>query len=99
MKQRKLHPLIEKAVDGLLLEKWDGKEAVILQDEIIERIRWGGPIDGNTKEPVITRQDIFDKGWLNFEYAYEAVGWKVEYDKPGYNEDYPASFTFTEKRK
>ncbi len=32
--------------------------------------------------------------WLNVEELYRAQGWTVTYDKPGYNESYPATFTF-----
>lgn len=32
--------------------------------------------------------------WFNVEDTYRAAGWKVEYDQPGYNESYPAKFTF-----
>ncbi len=34
-------------------------------------------------------------GWLDFEDLYRSRGWEVEYDKPGWNETYPASFKFT----
>lgn len=43
--------------------------------------------------------EIFDKHWLDVEEVYREAGWKVEYDKPGYNEDYSSNFTFTAKRK
>jgi hypothetical protein len=42
----------------------------------------------------LNRQEIFDKGYLNIEEAYQAVGWTVSYDKPGYNESGEAMFTF-----
>lgn len=35
---------------------------------------------------------------LNIEEAYEAMGWKVTFDKPGWNEDYDAFFRFSPKR-
>ncbi len=45
------------------------------------------------------RQRIFHEKWLDVENIYEAEGWKVNYDRPSYNETYEASFTFTAKRK
>ena len=45
----------------------------------------------------LKRQRIFDEGWLNIETVYEDAGWDVYYDKPGYNEDYEPSYTFTKK--
>lgn len=44
-----------------------------------------------------SRQEVFDNKWLNVEEIFRAVGWKVTYDKPGYNESYDAAFTFEEK--
>ena len=29
---------------------------------------------------------------------FEEAGWNVQYDKPGYNENYDAYFKFTEKK-
>lgn len=42
-----------------------------------------------------TSAEIYEKCWLDVEPAYEAAGWRVTYDKPGYNESYDASWTFT----
>ena len=40
---------------------------------------------------------IFAENLLDFEPAFEAVSWRVVYDRPGYNEDYEPSWTFTPK--
>jgi len=45
----------------------------------------------------ISSAKIFENGWLDVEPIYREVGWNVEYDKPGYNETYEASFKFTRK--
>ena len=45
----------------------------------------------------VSRAQVFATGWLDIEDIFRAVGWRVDYDKPGYNEDYAASFTFTKK--
>ncbi len=45
-----------------------------------------------------SRQMIFDNRWLDVEKLYEAAGWSVKYDKPGYNETYEARFIFTASR-
>lgn len=42
--------------------------------------------------------EIIAKHWLDVEEVYRKAGWKVGYDKPGYNEDYSANFTFTAKK-
>lgn len=41
---------------------------------------------------------VYQRGWLNVEGAYRKAGWKVDYDKPGYNETYDAFFVFTRRR-
>ena len=46
-----------------------------------------------------TRQEIFKNRWLDVEALFEHAGWKVTYDKPAYNETYPATFTFTKTNK
>jgi hypothetical protein len=42
----------------------------------------------------LKKQQIFDDNLLDVEEVYEKAGWKVEYDKPAFNESYPATFTF-----
>ena len=45
----------------------------------------------------MNRREIFDNNWLSVEDIYRAQGWKVVYDKPGFNENYPATFTFSKR--
>jgi hypothetical protein len=44
-------------------------------------------------------RNVFNFKWLDFEKIYEKEGWKVEYDKPSYGDDFDAYFTFQYKRK
>lgn len=46
-------------------------------------------------EKGLNREDIYARGWLNVEPLYRAKGWKVTFDKPGYNEFYEAHFIFS----
>lgn len=50
-------------------------------------------MEKKTTGPTVTTK--VPQHWLNFEGAYRRAGWKVEFDKPGYNESYPATFKFT----
>ncbi len=50
------------------------------------------------KMPAVTRQQVYDHNWMDIESAYRKAGWTVAYDKPGYNETYPACFMFRQKR-
>ena len=44
------------------------------------------------------RQELFDNHYLDIEPAYRNAGWKVEFDKPGYNETYDSYFVFSKKK-
>ena len=80
--------LVIEAFNELIVKNSQGATARINQDDAIERIMT--KID-------ISRGDIFAKGYLNVEPIYEAAGWAVSYDKPGYNESYEAHFIFSRK--
>lgn len=70
------------------------KESKFTQDELIYYILNCAPADDET----ITRRTLFDNNWLDIEPIYRQAGWKVDYDKPGYNEFYDANFTFRQKK-
>jgi hypothetical protein len=42
---------------------------------------------------------IYEYRWLDIEKIYEDFGWIVEYEKPSYCEDFPATFKFSKKEK
>ena len=72
----------------LIATNWDGRQAVVRQDEVVGAI---------AERLDLSRSDVFKKHYLDVESLYEAVGWQVVYDKPGYNESYPPTFTFSRK--
>lgn len=74
----------------LITEKWDGREAVIPQGLVVERIETALGCSSRT---------IYDKHYLDVESAYRQVGWEVDYWKPGFNEHGSATFTFRKKPK
>ena len=79
------------AVNELLKERYrPGNSVNLKQDEIINRIQH---LDSS-----LSRTELFNKHYLDFESLFQKAGWKVSYDKPGYNENYAANFTF-EKQK
>lgn len=41
----------------------------------------------------------FQWSWLDFEDDYRADGWIVTYNRPGYDDDFPATFTFSVKKQ
>lgn len=81
--------------NDLLSKKWNGgKEIIITQDEAVEAIlsKYRSEYDIEALRSV-----VFDKHCLDVESIYEKSGWKVTFDKPGFNEFYKAYFTFTPK--
>lgn len=80
-----------EAVNNLLKKKYrKGHSVTLKQDDIVDEVL--------RIEEEINRSQLFEEGWLDFEPVFERSGWRVEYDKPGYCETYPATFTFTPKQ-
>lgn len=77
--------IIFETINTIICEKFDGN-ATLKQEDILNRVC--------NENSGLTRREIFDKHYLDIEPFYQEQGWKVEYDKPGYNESYPATFTF-----
>lgn len=71
-----------EAVNKMIVKKWNGRCARFTQDELLVTIQ-------------LDREAIFQNKLLDFEPLYREAGWKVEFDQPGFNESYDASFTFT----
>lgn len=78
-----------EAFNELIQENVRGKRAVILREEIIERI-----LSKYYEEPLVTRETIFSNDWLGVEDLFRDAGWQVVYDKPSLYDSYPATFTF-----
>lgn len=87
-----LPDFVIEAFNELISEKiGSSSTCTILQDDIVDRIIKKAAEVGLELE----RQTIFNKNYLDVEKAYEAVGWHVRYDKPGYGESYEAFFKFS----
>lgn len=50
----------------------------VFQDEVMQAIL--------TLMPGVSRNDVYENHWLDFEEAYHVAGWIVTYHRPGYNE-------------
>lgn len=86
-KERTFPDVVFGSFNELITQKWNGNYAIFQQDDVIALM----------VEKGLKREEIFDKDWLNVEDVYESVGWRVEYDRPAYNESYPTTLTFTRK--
>ena len=88
LKKSLLPPEVIEVFNELIAENFSDGSSTFTQKEAIRRIR----VALN-----ISDADIFRLKFLDVEGIYRKEGWKVSYDKPGYNETYDATFTFTEK--
>jgi hypothetical protein len=79
-------PVVITAVNNMLTKHFKGGSVTIKQDEIVSEIL--------RLSPNISRHEVFENKWMDFEEVYRQFGWSVTYDKPGYNESYDATFEF-----
>ena len=69
---------------------WNGSSATVLEDQAASRI---------PSALGISRDRVFSLSYLDVEDLFRSSGWEVTYDKPGYNEDYEATFCFRKRKK
>jgi hypothetical protein len=86
-KKKAFPPIVFEVFNDLIAENFANGSAKVSQVDVVDRLGRAG----------LTLNEI--KQFLNIEAAYEAEGWKVRYDRPGYNETYDPTFTFTKKPK
>lgn len=91
-KQTKIPAFVIEAFNKLIKSKFDGDEARITQDDVIDEVMSGLVA---RCPPIVCRQDFFTNHWLDVEDLFRAFGWKVVFDKPGYNESYKAYWVFS----
>lgn len=88
--KKKIPDAVLNAVNALLAERYSGGGTVVIkQEEVIERA---------LPHLDCSRHEMFDRHYLDFEGVYKRAGWRVKYDKPGYNESYGAFWEFSKAR-
>jgi hypothetical protein len=88
LKQSQIPEEVYNAFNELITKNLRHGYACFRQDDVVKLIKRNMQLNPEM------RQELFDIQWLNIEEIYRKAGWKVEYDRPGYNENYPASFSF-----
>lgn len=102
-KAKAFPPFVFEAFNELIAQNYTCGSATVKQKDVVTRMvsiankhisdqdldeefgGYGSSVNSNK---------IYDNGWLNVEEVYREQGWKVSYDKPGYNESYDAYFVF-----
>jgi hypothetical protein len=88
MKRDALPQLVFDVFNELIAANWNGGRAVVLQKKAAKLI---------AERAKTATEEVYRRHWLDVEDAYREAGWDVDYDKPGYCEDYEATFTFRKK--
>ena len=88
-KKSSIPDVVFEVFNQLITEKFNCGYATIKQKDVVALLEAKG----------LKSREIYDRGWLDVEGVYRAAGWKVEYDKPGYNESYDAFFVFSTKSR
>lgn len=72
-----------KIWNDLIMDNWDGTSSKILVYEA---------------KKMLSKLDGFNISWLSIEELYKANGWKVEYIKPDFTENFEAYWIFRSKK-
>lgn len=95
---KKLTLLPDEVIDAtneLIADNWNGNKATFKQKELVARIQ--KKYEAADKYE-ITKEEVYERRYLDIEDIYRAQGWNVAYDKPGFNETwYEPQFIFTKK--
>lgn len=87
LKKTLIPDAVIESFNELIAENFLGDYSSFKQKDVVARMVAKG----------LKTADIYKNGWLDIEDIFEKAGWKVDYDKPGYNESYDASFSFSKK--
>lgn len=85
VKRQVIPDVVIEAFNKLIALNFTGGRATVKQDDVISAI-----VNNST----LSRQELFDKGYLNVEEVFRRAGWKVSYTKPDCTEQFPSYFEF-----
>ena len=91
VEKNKITAFPEEVIDEfnkMITKNYSGGSSTVVMKEIANAIASRMDIDVG---------EVYRNHWLDVEDVYRKAGWKVEYDKPVYNETYHAFFKFTKK--
>ena len=86
-----IHPGIIKIINDIISTQYSkGGSVTIKEKDIVNMF-----LKGHSEFTVVK---VYNDHMLDFESLYSKNGWKVEYDKPAYNETYEATYKFSAKK-
>lgn len=81
------------------LKGFDGGMITIRQNKLVEEIvERMSTMTAPPLDPDECRRTVFENRYLDFETHFIKAGWKVTFDKPGFNETYESTWEFSAKR-
>jgi hypothetical protein len=89
LKKSALPDVVINCWNNMIAKNWNGYSSTVYQNDAAQLI---------CTAMDCTREVVFSNNWLGVEDIYRAEGWKVHYDKPGFNESYEAKFEFSKKK-
>lgn len=72
--------------NDLIAKGWNGSYSTVRMETAATTIK---------SHAQYNNERIYDEGWMDIEPLYRKAGWKVVFDKPGYNQIYDAYYTFS----
>lgn len=79
---------VVEAFNEIIAERYVGGVASFRIEDVVKKMMKKG----------LNRAEILENHWLDVEGLYESAGWRVVYDQPGFNESYPATFSFFKEK-
>lgn len=74
-----------EAFNKMIVKKWDGRQSTFTLGEVEKlAVAYTG----------LTPNELYDAHLMDVEPLYRLYGWKVTFDKSGFNEPYPDRFIF-----
>jgi hypothetical protein len=87
-RQLSLPDVVFEVFNTAISDAWNGSLSTVMQKPVAAMI--ASRLDISTDE-------VYKRGYMDVEPIYRNAGWKVKYEKPGYNESGEAFFEFSKQ--
>ena len=89
LKQQAIPAAVTESFNTLIIQNFKSGSARVVQKDVEKLIIEKG----------ISRQDIYQKNWMDIEDIYRKNGWDVKYNSPCRDENFDSYFLFSVKTK
>lgn len=88
LKKEKLPEIFLEIINSVIAKNWDGVSSEFTYDDLLKESKLYN-LEGQKLQ----------LGYTDFGAIYEAEGWKISVDRPGFNETYSTMYEFKKKKK